>query len=71
MVGRSSNVQEVSLVLEFQIVSGLEIGHPGVFLYCRRARQRASSSREWLFQDVAMSFFIDFTIDSILPLLCG
>ena len=45
--------------------------HDGVFRYWRRARQSVYSFSEWLFQDVAISFFIDFTVALILPLLCG
>ena len=41
----------------------------GVFLYCRRAQHRLSSSRHRPFHDVLRIFFIDFTVASIFPLL--
>ena len=43
----------------------------GVLWYCSRALASLSSSREWLFHDVWINFFIDFTVDSIFPLLWG
>ena len=43
----------------------------GVFLYCNRARASLSLSRRYRNQARSMIFFIDFTADSALPLLCG
>ena len=40
-------------------------------LRCSSARVSLSSSKEWPFQDVVINFFIDFTVASALPLLCG
>ena len=43
----------------------------GVFLYCNRARASLSLSKRCHTQAPSMIFFIDFTADSALPLLCG
>ena len=43
----------------------------GVFLYCNRARTSFSAFMWFRAQAPSMIFFIDFTADSALPLLCG
>ena len=43
----------------------------GVFLYWRSARESWSQLTEQPVQAAEISFFMDFTVASALPLLCG
>ena len=43
----------------------------GVFLCCSSARQNLSWLSDYPFHDMRMILFMDFTVASTFPLLCG
>ena len=71
MEGTTTQLPELLKLNKLSLYLGYLSIVRGVFLYCSRALHSLSPLKYLPFQAVRMIFFIDFTVASALPLLCG